>query len=153
MRRLYTDLTFISDTNTNGPGQGAVLAEYATAMLLSCGKLNLTEQAQLRSDTSRLHEQKTYDNYRHFVQQHLSELGCEKGLAWRFMNHDNSCVQLTEARIRTAILTLFKQRKQLWKCDFLRRSGGTVLASDATHKVIGRTDSEGNNLVFILADD
>ena len=150
---LYTDLTFISDTDTKGPGQGAVLADYATSMLLSCGKLNLAEQALLRSDTSRLHEQKTYSAYRNFVQGHLSELGCEKGLAWSFMNHDNSCVQLTEARIKTAIIILFKRRKQEWKCDFLRRSGGTVLASDATHKVIGRTDSEANNLVFILGDD
>lgn len=65
---LYTDLTFISDTDTKGPGQGAVLADYATSMLLSCGKLNLAEQALLRSDTSRLHEQKTYSAYRNFVQ-------------------------------------------------------------------------------------
>lgn len=150
---LYMDLTFISDTDTKGPGQGAVLADYATSMLLSCGKLNLAEQALLRSDASRLHEQKTYGNYRLFVEGHLSDLGCDKGLAWCFMNHDNSCVQLTEARIKTAIITLFKQRKQLWKCDFLRRSGGTVLASDATHKVVGRTDSEANNLVFILGAD
>ena len=110
---LYTDLTFISDTDTKGPGQGAVLADYATSMLLSCGKLNLAEQALLRSDTSRLHEQKTYSAYRNFVQGHLSELGCEKGLAWSFMNHDNSCVQLTEARIKTAIIILFKRRKHI----------------------------------------
>jgi len=121
VRRLYTDLTFISDTDTNGPGQGAKLAKYATAMLLSYGKLNLTEQAQLRSDTSRLHEQKTYDNYRHFVQQHLSELGCEKGLAWRFMNHNNSCVQLTEARIRNkGKPDLVKDIEARWKKDLLK---------------------------------
>jgi hypothetical protein len=48
---------------------------------------------------------------------------------------------------------LFRERKQELKCDMMRRSGGQIIASDATHKVIGRTDSEGNKLVVFVGAD
>jgi aromatic ring-opening dioxygenase LigB subunit len=64
----------------------------------------------------------------------MPALGGDKALAWCFANHTNSCVHLTEARIKSIIIALFRERKQELKCDMMRRSGGQIIASDATHK-------------------
>jgi hypothetical protein len=150
---MYRGLTFISDPDADSRGQGALLQNYAVELLLSCGKFNLAEQVNMRSAAFRDHESRTYENYRYFVRQHMPALGGDKALAWCFANHTNSCVHLTEARIKSIIIALFRERKQELKCDMMRRSGGQIIASDATHKVIGRTDSEGNKLVVFVGAD
>ena len=76
----------------------------------------------MRSAAFREHELRTFEEYRCFVQQHMPALGGDKALAWCFANHSNSCVHLTEARIKSIIITLFRERKQELKCDMLRRS-------------------------------
>ena len=102
----------------------------------------------MRSAAFREHESRSFEDYRWFVQEHMRALGGDKALAWCFANHNNSCVHLTAARVKSIIIHLFRERKQELKCDMLRRSGGQIIASDATHKVTGRTDSEGNKLVI-----
>ena len=150
---MYRGLRFISDPDADGRGQGALLQSYAIELLLFCGKFNLAEQVNMRSAAFREHESRSFEDYRCFVQEHMLALGGDKALAWCFANHNNSCVHVTAARVKSIIIHLFRERKQELKCDMLRRSGGQIIASDATHKVIGRTDSEGNKLVILVAAD